>query len=38
MVAYLDGIRLQWLCADDRLSINEAVQGYFDLFVERLAA
>lgn len=37
LVAYLDGIRLQWFYADNRLSIKTAVQRYFDLLVERLA-
>lgn len=37
LVAYLDGIRLQWFYADNRLSIKTAVQHYFDLLVERLA-
>jgi Bacterial regulatory proteins, tetR family len=37
LVAYLDGIRLQWFYAYNRLSIKTAVQHYFDLLVERLA-
>jgi len=37
LVAYLDGIRLQWFYAYSRLSLEQAVQRYFDLLVERLA-
>lgn len=38
LVAYLDGIRLQWFYAEDRHSLKTSVQRYFDLLVERLAA
>jgi AcrR family transcriptional regulator len=38
LVAYLDGIRLQWFYSDGHHpSLPEAVQRYFDLLVERLA-
>ncbi len=37
LIAYLDGIRLQWFYSDNRLSLITAVQRYFDLLVERLA-
>jgi AcrR family transcriptional regulator len=37
IVAYLDGIRLQWFYSDQRVSLQSAVQRYFDLLVERLA-
>jgi hypothetical protein len=37
LVAYLDGIRLQLFYSGNRLSLDAAVQRYFDLLVERLA-
>jgi AcrR family transcriptional regulator len=37
LVAYLDGIRLQLFYSGNRLSLEAAVQRYFDLLVERLA-
>ncbi len=37
LIAYLDGIRVQWFYSDNRLSLITAVQRYFDLLVERLA-
>jgi AcrR family transcriptional regulator len=37
LVAYLDGMRLQWFYSSDRLSLKAAVQRYFDLLVGRLA-
>jgi len=37
LVAYLDGIRLQRFYSGKRLSLEAAVQRYFDLLVERLA-
>lgn len=37
LIAYLDGIRVQWFYSDNRLSLTTAVQRYFDLLVERLA-
>jgi len=37
LVAYLDGIRLQYFYSADRLSLTRSVQHYFDLLVERLA-
>jgi hypothetical protein len=36
IIAYLDGIRLQWFYADHQLPIADAVRHYFDLLVDRL--
>jgi AcrR family transcriptional regulator len=36
VVAYLDGVRLQWFYSGRRLPLADAVRRYFDLFVERL--
>jgi AcrR family transcriptional regulator len=37
IIAYLDGIRLQWLYSKRQLPIGEAVHHYFDLLVARLS-
>jgi hypothetical protein len=36
LIAYLDGIRLQWLYSNRQLPIAEAVRQYVTLLVERL--
>jgi AcrR family transcriptional regulator len=36
LIAYLDGIRLQWFYSDRRLPIGAAVRQYVALLVERL--
>ena len=36
LIAYLDGIRLQWFYSGQTLPIAEAVRRYFDLLIERL--
>ena len=37
MIAFLDGIRLQWFYSDRHMPLAEAVRWYFDQVVERLA-
>jgi AcrR family transcriptional regulator len=36
IIAYLDGIRLQWFYSDQRLPIADAVRHYFVLLVDRI--
>jgi AcrR family transcriptional regulator len=36
LIAFLDGIRLQWFYSDRRLPLADAVRRYFDQLVERL--
>jgi AcrR family transcriptional regulator len=36
LIAYLDGIRLQWLYSDRQLPVADRVRQYFDLVVHRL--
>jgi AcrR family transcriptional regulator len=36
VIAYLDGIRLQWFYSGHTLPIADAVRRYFDLLIERL--
>lgn len=36
LVAYLDGIRLQWFYSNRDAPITTAIQRYFDLLIERL--
>jgi AcrR family transcriptional regulator len=38
LIAYLDGIRLQWFYSDRQARITTAVQHYFDLLIQRLVA
>jgi AcrR family transcriptional regulator len=38
MIAFLDGIRLQWFYTDRTLPLARTVRRYFDQIVERLAA
>lgn len=37
MIAFLDGIRLQWFYTDKRLPLADIVRRYFDQIAERLA-
>lgn len=37
MIAFLDGIRLQWFYTDRKLPLADTVRRYFDQIVERLA-
>ena len=37
IIAYLDGIRLQWLYSNRQLPIAQAVRHYFELLVDRIA-
>lgn len=36
LIAFLDGVRLQWFYSDPRLPIAPAVERYFDLLIGRL--
>jgi AcrR family transcriptional regulator len=38
LIAYLDGIRLQWFYSGHQLPIADAVRRYFDLMIERLTS
>lgn len=38
IIAFLDGIRLQWFYTDKTLPLADTVRQYFDQIVERLAA
>lgn len=38
LVAFLDGIRLQWRYSDGTMSLDHSVRRYFDLLVTRLVA
>jgi AcrR family transcriptional regulator len=38
LVAYLDGIRLQWFYSGRRLPLGRTVQRYFALMIDRLVA
>ena len=38
LVAFLDGIRLQWFYSDRTLDLETSVERYFDLLVGRLSA
>ena len=37
IIAYLDGIRLQWFYSNRQLPIAQAVRHYFELLVDRIA-
>jgi hypothetical protein len=38
LIAYLDGIRLQWFYSGQQYPIAQAVRRYFELLIERLTS